>query len=47
MESLLEIEDEFRASIIAYAEVCKERGLDPIEQINNLIAEERKNITGV
>lgn len=47
MESLIELEDEFRASIIAYAEVCKERGFDPIEKINNLIEEERESITGV
>jgi hypothetical protein len=44
MESVYEVEDEFREIIIRYADTCKDRGLDPVEQINNLVAEELKNI---
>lgn len=47
MEAFFEVEDEFRASLINYANTCKERELDPIEQINKLIEEERESITGV
>lgn len=43
MESLFELEDELRDTIIRYADACKMHELDPITEINNLIEEALKD----